>query len=442
MGRDRFPLMLLGGLLLVGAVVVFLTKGVARGTFADTLSTYRSEPDGARGLYLFLEASQVPVTRVQSSLDIIDSTKNLVLLAVEFQEGVYDATQYPSFLTAHGVDAGTPVPDDDKENEDDADKLHKGANLMHSREITADEREKLLEHIRDGATVVYVPWNERPNPMLKAMDIGLWRAERGLGDRTLVPALPTPFTLGVERVETKVRSWVDLPAGATPLLIDEKLGQTVAGLVPYGQGQLIVLGAPELAMNSALSKADNAQFWRSMTRALSRKRSIAFDEYHHGFTSERSMAEFAARYGLHIAVMQLLLGVAFWALALKRFGRARRLTETSRVGATDALFATSRLYREGRHHAHAAQAIVQVLAHEFAAKAGVSTRAKPLEIVEALNTRGLNAKASLLAELIKRAEAAHNENQVHELARMATLARQSLQKKKPAPLPAAELKKA
>ncbi len=153
------------------------------------------------------------------------------------------------------------------------------------------------------------------------------------------------------------------------------------------------------------------------------------------------MAEFAARYGLHVAVLQLLMGVGFWALALKRFGKARRLTETNRVGATDALFATSRLYREGRHHQHAAQAIVQALAQELAAKAGVSARAKPSEIVEALAARGLGAKASLLAELIKRAENAHGENQVHELARMACLARQSLQKKKTAASALTALKK-
>src|SRR5437016_6038610 len=144
--RDRFPLLLVGGLLLLAVLGYFLFKGGARGSFADKLSTYRSEKDGARGLYLL-----------------------------------------------------------------------------------APER-------------------------------GVQGARKQLDMRTLVPAQPTPFTLGVERVEAKVQSYLELPQDAVPILVDDKLGAPVAGVVPYGQGQLIVIGSPELAENVALARADNAQF--------------------------------------------------------------------------------------------------------------------------------------------------------------------------------------
>ena len=46
--RDRFPLLLISGLLLLGAFGSFVMQGAKRGAFADRLSTYRSEPSGAQ----------------------------------------------------------------------------------------------------------------------------------------------------------------------------------------------------------------------------------------------------------------------------------------------------------------------------------------------------------------------------------------------------------
>ncbi|MBK7860041.1 MAG: hypothetical protein IPJ65_15770 [Archangiaceae bacterium] len=255
--------------------------------------------------------------------------------------------------------------DDDATKSDDDEK-----GRYRAVEVSAKEREQLLAHIRGGATVVYVPWGSRDNPLLTALDVHLWRAERELGLRTLEPAQPSPFTAGVERVEAKVHSYLDLPAGSIPLLQDSVLKEYVAGIVPYGQGQLVVLGAPHLAMNEALALADNAQFWLSPVAPRRKTGAVVFDEFHHGFTGDRSIAAFAARYGVQFAIAQLILGVCLWAGALRRFGRPRPPPEDVRVGSTDALFATSRLYREGRHHGHAATEILKQLGAEFAAVAG------------------------------------------------------------------------
>ena len=47
--------------------------------------------------------------------------------------------------------------------------------------------------------------------------------------RTLVPPMPTPYTLGVERVEAKVQAFLELPAGAVPVLQDAQLEQPGGG---------------------------------------------------------------------------------------------------------------------------------------------------------------------------------------------------------------------
>ncbi|MBL8949418.1 MAG: hypothetical protein JNK82_01485, partial [Myxococcaceae bacterium] len=274
-----------------------------------------------------------------------------------------------------------------------------------------------------GATVIYVPWGSRDNPLLTALDVHLWKAERSLGLRTLEPSQPSPYTVGVERVEAKVHSYLDLPAGAIPLLQDSVLKEYVAGVVPHGQGRLIIIGAPHLAMNEALALADNAQLWRSMLRTTAKTGRIGFDEFHHGFTGDRSIASFAARYGVQFAIAQLILGVCLWAGALRRFGRPKPPPEDVRVGGTDALFATSRLYREGRHFGHAAVEIVKQLTAELAALAGLPARSEARDVADALRGRARPELAAALADVHTRAQTAASDADVLEVARRAAAAR-------------------
>jgi hypothetical protein len=418
--RDRFPLVMIGGLLLLGVVGAFVLKGAARGAFADRLSTFRSEPDGARALYLLAEAWQLPVSRGQQSFETIDEKQNLVLLAVDLselseKEEEEAAPQNPFFKP----DGGFAKTDDDEQTRADDDDRGR----YRAVEVSAKEREQLLAHLRGGATIVYLPWSSRENPLLKALDVHLWRADRELGLRTLEPSQPSPFTSGVERVEAKVHSYLDLPAGSIPLLQDSVLKEPVAGVVPYGQGHLVIIGAPHLAMNEALALADNARFWRSTLRAAAKTGPLVFDEFHHGFSGDRSIASFAARYGVQFAVAQLILAVCLWAAALRRFGRPKAPPEDVRVGGTDALFATSRLYREGRHHGHAASEIVRQLTAELSQRVGLPARSEARDVVEALKVRGRAALAAALADVHTRALVAASETDVLEVARRAAAAR-------------------
>jgi hypothetical protein len=425
--RDRFPLAMLTGVLFLGVLGVWISRGAARGSFADVLSTFRAEPDGARGLYLFAEASTLPVERVKQSFEVIDPGAQLVLLAVDLAED--------EGRRLHLFD-----DDDDKkldqplEKKDD-DQRKRGSNSFRAPEVSASEREKLLGAVRDGATLIYVPWGAHDNPLLRALDVKLHPAEKGLGLRTLVPAQPTPWTRGVERVEANVQAYLELPPLHTAILVDSRLEEPVAAAVTYGQGQVIIIGAPELAMNKALARADNARFWRSLLSTVGQKGKLVFDEYHHGFTGERSLGEFAARYGLQFALLQLLLGVGFWALALRRFGRPRNPAQDVRIGATDALSATSRLYREGKHHAHAGQAIVKGVAQELGALAGTGARAEPREVAQALKARGRTELGAGLDALISHGGHCASDADVNELAQRAAGLRRQVRTRKSGPAP-------
>lgn len=419
---DRFPLLLIGMLVLIGVVGAFLFQGAQRGAFADHLSTYRSEPGGARALYLVLQQQHLPVARLEESLDLLPPRQGLLLLGVRFEN-----ESDPQGDLFDGSDAGVERADAGPDGLDWA--------QLSAPRVDLDESTKLLEHARSGATVVVALAAPRRNPLLDELEVTVVPAAPSLELRTLVPAQPSRFTRGVEHLEAPVDAFFRLPNGAIPLLVDLELDEVVAALVPTGEGRIIIIGAPALAMNQHLAKADNARFWSSLVAAAASdatsatsatSATVAFDEYHHGFDGQRSMGAFARRYRLHFAVAQLLFGLFLWALGLRRFGRPRGISEETRIGSTDMLLATSRIYREGGHHAHAAQAICRGLLAELAARAGLSAQSTAEHIAGTLRSRGRADLALALTGVVREASAVTSEAGVSAVARLSALAHRQL----------------
>lgn len=422
--RDRFPLLLVGGLLLLGFLGLTLMRGASRGEFADRLSTYRSEERGTRALYLLAEESGLPVSRRRADFEIMEKDTALVLLGVGLSdravdddgEAMPDLPKRRDLFPASSADGGTEAEEDDEPLE--------LANRLRAMEVSPSEREKLLEHVKTGHTVIYAPWERETNPLLEATGITLEAVGRTIKIRTLVPAQPSPYTLGVERVETEVRSFLDLSdSAAVPLLLDERTDAVVAALADYGQGHIVVLGAPELAMNRALGRSDNARLWLSLLKASAGKDRLLFDEFHHGFGGDRSIAEFAARYGLHLAIAQLVLGLCLWSLSLRRFGRPRALALEERTAGAELLSAASRLYRAGKHRAFAAGLIASGLSQELAAPAGLPPRASPEDVGARLRERGRPDLAAALADVVQLSREARSDMDVEQVARTAARAR-------------------
>lgn len=403
--RDRFPLLVVGGLVLVALLGNLLLKGASRSEFADILSSYRASEGGARALYLLLQESGLPVVRRSADLQLLDkdSSATVVLLAVD----VAGSREDDPDETMLAVDRGDDLSSEDAPSE--------GLNFLKTQRLSEDEREKLIEHVKAGHSLVYVVWGSRENPLLDALKVKLSKVDTSLPMRTLVPPLPTPYTLGVERVEAKVQAFLEMPPEAVPVLQDAQLERPVAAVVPLGLGHVLVVGAPELAMNQALARADNAQFWLSTLRALG-PGPYEFSEFHHGFTNQRSIIDFARRYGLQFAVAQLLLGLGLWSISLKRFGRPRPPPESVRVGATDALFAMSRLYREGGHQPFAAGLIAKGLTQDLALYAGLPAHASASKVAEGLLARSREDLSQGLRAIVRRAEETKSDKELQQLA--------------------------
>src|SRR5690242_15400896 len=101
---------------MLATFVTFLMRGAARGSFADKVSTYRSEPDGARALYLLAEQEKLPVGRMQESLELLSERKNLALLAVQFSERNDKEAARAPWLAAR--DGGLDDDEDDDSKDD------------------------------------------------------------------------------------------------------------------------------------------------------------------------------------------------------------------------------------------------------------------------------------------------------------------------------------
>ena len=382
--RDRLPLLALTLTAVLGTLAVLLLRASRRGEFAEAFSTYRSEPDGARALFLLARQSGLPVARRHVDLQAIEGTPELVLLGVEG-----DAPAQADDLTAAG---GLAAPD----GGDAA-----GGDRWDEGRLDRYESKAILEAVNRGATLVYGV--TRNHPLLGDLGLRFTPAEDHLS-RTLTPFSPTALTAGVTALQSRVSGYLSVEgarttdggcpapgASALPVLIDRHHGDAaVAVLLHRGAGRVLVMAAPTMASNAELAQGDAARFWLNVLGDLRPPGSgIDVDEYHHGFSSDRSVMRYASRYGLQWAIAQGLLALLVWSLALRRFGAARPLREAERRGGADYLMAMARIYRKGGHRQHAAQVLVRgatsslgravqpALTHELAA---VASRARdPLD---------------------------------------------------------------
>jgi hypothetical protein len=400
--RDRFPLVALAALIFAVGSGALLVRTARRGAFAEPLSTYRSSPDGARALYLLAARSGLRVSRRHLDLADLPTAEDrpglLVLLGVEALAR-RDAQELQRFVTEGGallLVAPAAAADRAKGKED----------------APADGKKKgLLESLGDMTR----------RPIFDAFALDLTPSESAVAERDLEVGVPSPLVAGVEMAQARVASYVERRESARelPLLVDPHGGgRRVAIAFAHGAGRVAAVSSGDLATNRALGRADNARFWLSMLEALADGKRIEFDEYPHGFTGERSISGYAARYGLHWGVLQLCAALFAWVAALQRFGPQRRIAGDERAASADYLLAMARIYRRGGHRAHAARLLVAGVLRSLGRHAGAPPGASAPEIASALERRGRGDLAHSLRALQEReGSASHGDGALLSLAR-------------------------
>lgn len=372
--RERLGLLAFVAALLVGALALLAMRVSARGEFAEPFSTYRSEPDGARALYLLAARSGLPVARRHLDLEGLEGRPELVLLGVEGD-----------------------VP----EAEDAPDGGGRAEDRWRRGRLSRDETDALLRAIDGGATLLYGV--TRDHPFLS--DLGVtFTAATDHASRTLTPFSPTPLTAGVHTLQSRVSGYLEAQ-GALPVLIDRHADdKAVALLLRRGQGRILVTSAPSMAANRELAQDDAARLWLDLLGDLrSPGAQVEFDEYHHGFTGERSIMGYATRYGLPWAIAQGIFALALLSLSLRRFGAARPVREDARRASTDHLLAMARIYQQGGHRQHVARALLRGALRALQGATRTPRQASVEEVSAALVAQGQPGRAAALALLAQSA---------------------------------------
>jgi hypothetical protein len=403
--RERLGLLGFVLALLVGAATLLVVRASARGEFAEPFSTYRSEPDGARALYLLAQRQGLPVSRRHIDLEGIEGTPELVLLGVEG-----DAPEQEDAPDAGGGSA--------------FDRWSRGR-------LSRFETDALLKAINGGATLIYGV--TRDHPFLS--DLGVtFTAAPDHASRTLTPFSPTPLTTGVHTLQTRISGYLESKAGL-PVLIDRHHDdQVVALLLRRGKGRVLITAAPSMAANRELPQDDAARLWLNLLLDLQAPGgSIEFDEFHHGFTGERSVMAYATRYGLQWAIVQGIFALALFALALRRFGAARPVQEDARRASTDHLLAMARIYQQGGHRLHAARALLRGVQRALQSAARADRQASLDDLADALTAQGHPDRAAALLALAHSASPDLSESELVALATAAAALRQSAAAPSPTP---------
>ncbi|HLT29808.1 MAG TPA: DUF4350 domain-containing protein [Myxococcaceae bacterium] len=457
--RDRFPVLVLGGLLLASLLGVLLIRSAQRGSYADVSSTYRSREGGTRALYLLASEQGLPVTRRTSELLHLEPGMGLVFFGVRFnappehwkivstpgtarpfepqnasaepppdahppgpsgEDGAVDSEDGTPATPVTFAPGSQPAAADDDDAEDVHGAVESGVPPSSVASVSGQELRALLNHLYRGQRALHAPALAE-DALLDALGVRMV-AGPGSAPRRLVPATPHPLTHGIGELLAPVSGHLDaLPDDAIPLIEDAVSGKPVAAWVPAGEGAVVVVTAPALFDNQHLVRLDNATWALQLLAWVAGSEGrIAFDEYHHGFQSERSLVRFGARYGLHWTLLQLLLGLTVWALSLRRFGPPRPPEVETRNNRIELLEASARLYREGGHARWCASRIARWLTRSLAPTAGVRIHAEPTEVIAGLRARGLERLAQGLEEVQSAAHASTRPAELLQTARAAS----------------------
>jgi len=415
--RDRFPWIAVGILLFSYVLWNYLASSAKRSEHAETLSTYRALPDGARGIFLLAKSHNLPVQRSQVPFQQLSEKDALIILGANLQEPL----NAPAWRTQES------------------------------------ETQTLLKLIQNGMTVVFVIHgsatqdshpqnpkleslpNEATEKFLEAFDVRLSQIKSEMEEdtpppETLSPAFPSPYLIGVNKLKATPTHFIQInPEKTLPLLSADNSHETkyAAVIAPLGQGKLIFIAAPTLAINRNLLSEDNATFWLHMLQALAKEhREIFFDESHHGFEEKITIAKLGAGYNLQYVIFQLILAAVLWFFSLKHFGRPKAPVEMAQYESAVYFQGQSHVLQAGKHYSHAANVILQRLVEEFIQHFSLQPKTQLSTLIEHLNSLHAEKAAQALESLAQTAVETQSNPSLLALARQATAIRQHFLPKK------------
>lgn len=256
--------------------------------------------------------------------------------------------------------------------------------------LSEPEAAVLLERVRGGLKVLVASGSEN-EALFNALSLPVNAS--GAPGRMLV-AWPSAAVREVDRIEVEVPTRAQPAAGFVELMADD----AGAGAVEkrLGAGELVILLDPAVVENGGLPRSHNLHFADSVLRHLAGPGGVVvFDEFHHGFGLERSVAGWFSRAGLTPALW--IFGLAFGVEALRRFttrvGPPRPSPVPERRAAREFIGGYSRLLRASGHRSWAVKALTKGLRRRLQDDFGIPAGVPPAAVFRLLAARAPQAAA-------------------------------------------------
>ncbi len=379
--RGRLAMVIAAVVLVVIAVGFLGSESAKRSGFLEPLSTHNAAPRGAKALYQLCERAGLSPEHLVHNLEVIPEKGTIVslepganapsLLKAIFRSKVFNKDERDAivrwveeggvfilagrehddeFLAAFGLEAVEPP----ESTQDESASLEGEPEGEPSQENVARQARELSQEqrVEPGRHYAYAEKTTHWPPALESARAPLAEV---LGVRGLEEVRVERRVPGLQLQSLYDEDVMRATHGFVPLLTAED-GRHIAVEIQRGQGRLIVLSSSYLATNDGLGKADNGVFLLQLLApsASVQDGGLYFDEYHHGFSNERSLSGYLRQSGLWIVVCQLawLLFLVGWRLR-RRFGAPLPYYEEELRGTADALRAMSQMYQRGGHVDHA-----------------------------------------------------------------------------------------
>lgn len=244
--------------------------------------------------------------------------------------------------------------------------------------------------------------------------------------------LPSPLTMGVRNVQlTKYAASLDLDGAPGVAHIGDTNG-TLLLQVPYGGGQVVLLGEPFIVANNGIVSADNLLLARNLLSGL-RPGVIAFDEWHHGHAVTESAApgstqaivalwRYMGRTPARFIAIQLGLLIALAVFSMsRRFGRMRPTSPEARDRTYEHVTSLASLWEGMRARTLALENVYRAFKYTLAKTAGVHGDLSSAGNLEAVSRRS-GLPADRLKQIVEGCEQALQKDRLtdHQLLHLVT----------------------
>lgn len=331
--KKRSHWLLFGGLILLALVAAsFLGVGSSDERTSQCPSSYSALPHGTRAAFMTLERAGYKPRRWRQDWGKLTREKGVMFFA---PADPFNAAGQHRPLSASAARAA-------------AQWVANGNTLLYF--LSAPEREKgysvLTEELGLALTFEALPADHQRTQTLRQFLPS--RLERDFDH-----ILPVPWAVEVRRVTAESVPGFIADKGQVVVMSDAMgAGHGHLALVPHGNGRVYLFSSPGFIDNHFIGRSDNLTLLLNLLdRELGPNRSLLFDEYHHGFSSEFSAMNFTQLPVVRFAALQAgILALLFLGTSWLRFGRPVPLVRDTRRSIREYTQSLGNLYYRARAH--------------------------------------------------------------------------------------------